>query len=49
MHNRIDDPDCRQHAERCHRLLRRRMAETGDHFMLAPAFGCPGLNVWPEA
>jgi arylsulfatase A-like enzyme len=49
MHNRIDDPACRRQAERCHRLLRERMAETGDHFILAPAFGCPGLNVWPEA
>jgi len=48
MHNRIDDPACRERAARCHRLLRDRMAETDDPFLLGPAFGCDGLNLWPE-
>jgi hypothetical protein len=31
-------------------LLRELLASTDDHYVLAPAFGCPGLNEWdPEA
>ena len=38
-----------EHAEeiaRHHRLLCDRMIATGDHFVMAPAFGCEGVNLW---
>ena len=48
MRNLLHDPACREHAERCHRLLLARMAETDDTCIVAPAFGCEGRNIWPE-
>ena len=45
-HNLIDSPEQRDEIARHHRLLRERMRETGDHFVLLPAFGCEGLNIW---
>ena len=46
LHNRVDDPAFAEEAARLHGLLRGRMAETGDHFVLLPAFGVEGLNLW---
>lgn len=48
--NLIDDPDHAEQVRSHHRLLRDRLVETHDHYVLAPAFGLPGLNEWdPEA
>ena len=47
QHNRIDDPDYRGEIARHHALLRARMDETDDHFVLLPAFGIEGLNTPP--
>jgi arylsulfatase A-like enzyme len=48
--NLVDDPAHAAEAARHHALLRSRLAETYDHYVLAPAFGEPGLNEWdPEA
>jgi arylsulfatase A-like enzyme len=46
MRNLIGDPDHRSEIARHHRLLRDRLAATHDHYVLSPAFGCPGLNEW---
>lgn len=49
-HNLLDDPAYAEEIARHHRLLRALLAEGHDHYVLAPAFGCPGLNEWdPEA
>ena len=48
--NAVDDPKHADEVRRHHELLRDRMAETYDHYVLAPAFGIDGLNTWdPEA
>ncbi|GAA5185329.1 sulfatase-like hydrolase/transferase [Rugosimonospora acidiphila] len=48
--NLVDDAKYADEVRRHHELLRDRMAETYDHYVLAPAFGVPGLNLWdPEA
>jgi arylsulfatase A-like enzyme len=48
--NLVDDPEYADEVRRHHELLRDRMVETYDHYVLAPAFGVPGLNLWdPEA
>ncbi|MGA8116489.1 MAG: sulfatase [Actinocatenispora sp.] len=44
--NLIDDPAYADEIRRHHSLLRERMAETYDHYVLAPAHGLPGLNTW---
>ncbi len=44
--NLIDHPDFQDEIARRHRLLRERLVETGDHFVLLPAFGCDGVNLW---
>ncbi len=50
MSNLVDDPALADEVARHHGLLRERLAETYDHYVLAPAFGHPGLNEWdPEA
>jgi arylsulfatase A-like enzyme len=46
QNNLIDAPRYQQEIARHHRLLRDRMQETGDHFVLLPALGCEGLNIW---
>lgn len=46
INNLIDDPRYQDEIARHHRLLIDRMRETEDHFVLLPAFGCEGLNVW---
>ncbi|MEV4539496.1 sulfatase [Asanoa sp. NPDC049518] len=48
--NLVDDPAHADEAARLHGLLRARLTETHDHYVLAPAFGAAGLNEWdPEA
>lgn len=48
--NRVDDPAYADEVARHHRLLRQLLVDSYDHYVLAPAFGCPGLNEWdPEA
>ncbi len=48
--NLIDDPNSAAEIRRHHELLRERMVETYDHYVLAAAHGLPGLNEWnPEA
>lgn len=50
MHNAIDDPEYKDEVARHHELLRARLVETHDHYVLKPAYGCPGINEWdPEA
>jgi arylsulfatase A-like enzyme len=50
MNNLVDDPAHAEELVRHHGLLRQRLAETYDHYVLAPAFGHPGLNEWdPDA
>ncbi|HEY7174479.1 MAG TPA: sulfatase [Micromonosporaceae bacterium] len=44
--NAIDDPKYADEVHRHHELLRERLAETYDHYVLAPAYGLPGLNTW---
>ena len=44
--NALDDPKYADEIRRHHELLRERMAETYDHYVLAPAYGVPGLNTW---
>jgi arylsulfatase A-like enzyme len=50
MTNLVDDPAHAAEVTRHHALLRDRLVETYDHYVLAPTFGSPGLNEWdPEA
>jgi arylsulfatase A-like enzyme len=50
MTNLVDDPAHAAEAAHHHALLRSGLAETYDHYVLAPAFGTAGLNEWdPEA
>jgi arylsulfatase A-like enzyme len=50
QHNLVDDPTYAADVERHHHRLRDLLVATDDHYVLAPAFGCPGLNEWdPEA
>ncbi|MGI8880199.1 MAG: sulfatase-like hydrolase/transferase [Jatrophihabitans sp.] len=50
MTNLIDDPRWADEIRRHHELLRARLIETHDHYVLAPAHGGAGLNEWnPEA
>jgi arylsulfatase A-like enzyme len=50
MHNLVGDPARADDVAHHHRLLRRLLESTDDHYVLAPAHGCPGLNEWdPEA
>ncbi|MBT4136890.1 MAG: sulfatase-like hydrolase/transferase [Candidatus Latescibacteria bacterium] len=48
MNNLIDDPTYRDEIAKVHQMLCDRMIETEDHFVLSPAFGCEGVNVWKE-
>lgn len=48
--NLVDDPQWEDEVRRHHLMLRERMVQTHDHYVLAPAFGVEGLNEWdPEA
>lgn len=44
--NLVDDPDSADVIAHHHRLLRQLLADSYDHYVLAPAFGSPGLNEW---
>lgn len=44
--NLLGDPGYEPEIARHHGLLRRRILETADHFVLRPAFGQPGVNEW---
>ena len=46
MNNLVDSEEHRSEVARHHQLLIDRMAETEDHFILLPAFGCDGYNCW---
>ncbi|MGY8825274.1 MAG: sulfatase family protein [Candidatus Latescibacterota bacterium] len=48
MKNLVDDPAWDQEKARLHDLLRARIAETDDPFVLSPAWGCAGINVWQK-
>ncbi|GAA2364752.1 choline-sulfatase [Catellatospora methionotrophica] len=48
--NLVDAPEHAEQAAHHHGLLRDLLANTHDHYVLAPAFGQDGLNEWdPEA
>ncbi len=50
MRNLVNNPAYADLAAHHHRLLRERLVATHDHYVLAPAHGCAGLNEWnPEA
>jgi arylsulfatase A-like enzyme len=50
LENLVDDPAYADQVAHHHQLLRTRLEETYDHYVLAPAFGQPGVNTWdPEA
>jgi arylsulfatase A-like enzyme len=50
MRNLVDDPDHADLVAEHHRILRGLLVDSYDHYVLAPAFGSPGLNEWdPEA
>lgn len=44
--NLVDSDKHVDELRRHHMLLRDRLVETFDHYVLAPAFGCEGLNEW---
>jgi len=44
--NRLDDPTCAEEVSRHHALLREAILRTGAHFVLSPAFGIDGANLW---
>lgn len=46
MNNLIDSMAHTDEIEHHHRLLRQRAIDTADHYVLAPAFGLAGLNLW---
>ena len=46
LSNLIADPAHRALAERLHAQLRALLVAESDHYVLAPAFGQPGLNLW---
>ena len=46
MENLVAEDSYRDEMARHHQLLRQRMLETEDHFVLLPAWGCAGLNTW---
>ena len=48
MHNLLNRPEAGEVAGRLHRLLRQRLIDTGDHYPLAPAWSCEGLNLSRE-
>ncbi len=49
MNNLIDDPQWDGEKARLHELLRARLLETDDPFVLSSAWGCEGINVWQDA
>lgn len=49
MNNLVRDPAWTAEIARHHEWMRARMAETGDLYILKPAWGCDGLNLWDVA
>ncbi len=48
MNNLVYDPGSKDLGQRLHGFLRDRLVETGDHYVLAPAWGYAGLNLWSD-
>jgi len=48
MNNLIDDPSSLAEIQRHHDLLRQRIINTNDHFVLSPLWGQDGVNGGPE-
>jgi arylsulfatase A-like enzyme len=48
MNNLIDEPSFQEEITRHHHYLCDRLVETDDPFVLLPAFGCDGVNLWQE-
>lgn len=48
LENLVDDADHADEIRRHHQLLRDRMVQTYDHYVLAPAHGVAGLNEWDD-
>lgn len=46
LNNLLEDPAHAGEVQRHHGLLRGLLVETGDHYVLKPAFGMDGLNEW---
>lgn len=46
MNNLISDDAHRELVAHHHRLMRQRMIDTNDHYVLAPAHGQEGMNQW---
>ena len=46
MHNLVRDPAWRDEIEQHHRWMRERMVATQDSYILKPAWGHAGLNIW---
>jgi arylsulfatase A-like enzyme len=46
--NLIDAPEFRDTARSLHQMMRERMISTGDHYVLASAWGLAGLNLWDK-
>jgi arylsulfatase A-like enzyme len=46
QHNLVEDPGYGDQVAGHHQMLRDLLVGTYDHYVLAPAFGCPGLNEW---
>ncbi len=46
MNNLIDHPDYQAEIARHHRRLEEIIAGSDDHFVLLPAYGCGGVNLW---
>jgi hypothetical protein len=48
MNNLIKNPDNQEEIAQHHRYLHERLSETEDPFVLLPAFGCDGVNLWEQ-
>ncbi len=46
--NLVDAPEWEGEIRRHHQMLRDRMVETYDHYVLAPAWGIDGMNEWDD-
>ena len=44
LSNLVDRPEEQERISHFHQMLRARLVETGDHYVLHPAYGQPGLN-----
>jgi hypothetical protein len=46
MDNLIHKAEYADIAASLHKKMRARMIGTDDHYVLAPSYGCEGLNLW---